>query len=93
MTDQYGANLERILQNFERRLQKLETAARTVKGVPIPPPPTASDPGGLDGLTTPANWPTTYSDVVGENVTVDLQSIRLYALSIRSALQSAGIFI
>jgi hypothetical protein len=92
MTDQYGASLERILRDIERRLQKLETQQRVVRGIDLPPPPTASDPGGLDGLTTPTNWPTTYSDTVAENVTVDLQAIRLYSLSIRSALVDAEIF-
>ncbi|MBF8191649.1 hypothetical protein ITP53_39345 [Nonomuraea sp. K274] len=93
MTDQYGANLERILRDIERRLQKLETAARFKPGIPIPPPPTASDPGGLDGLTTPADWPSTYNETYGERVTDDLQSIRLYAISIRNALVNGDIFV
>jgi hypothetical protein len=93
MTDQLGVNLERMLKDMERRLQKLETQARTKPGIPIPPPLTAVDPGGLDGLTTPASWPGTYSAAVGGNVTNDLQAIRLYALSIRSSLVNGQIFI
>lgn len=92
MTDQYGANLERMLRDIERRLQKLETSARFRPGIPIPPPLTAIDPGGLDGLTTPVNWPSTYDQTYGERATADLQSIRLYALSIRSALVNGTIF-
>jgi hypothetical protein len=93
MTDQYGANLERILRDIERRLQKLETAARSKPGIPIPPPLTASDPGGLDGLTTPDDWPSTYDQTYGERVQDDLVSLRLYALSIRSSLVDGQIFI
>ncbi|WP_214327835.1 hypothetical protein [Nonomuraea sediminis] len=42
MTDQYGANLERILRDFERRLQKLETEARVKKRLQITFPKASS---------------------------------------------------
>ncbi|MEV4837799.1 hypothetical protein AB0K05_24975 [Nonomuraea sp. NPDC049486] len=96
MTDQYGANLERILRDIERRLQKLETAARTVRGIdfPDPPPPqTTPDIGGLDGLETPNAWPGTYDPTYGERVQNDLERFRLYMLAIRAGLVDADIFI
>jgi hypothetical protein len=93
MTDQLGATLERMLKDMERRLQKLETDARSRPGIPIPPPLTAVDPGGLAGLTTPDDWPSTYDQTYGERVQDDLVSLRLYALSIRSALVNGQIFI
>jgi hypothetical protein len=92
MTDQYGESLERILQKIERRLQKLETAARSRPGIPIPPPLTAVDPGGLAGLTTPDDWPSSYDQTYGERVQDDLVSLRLYAISIRTSLVDGTIF-
>lgn len=95
MADLYGDGQAKIIQDLIKRVEKLESAQRVKPGlkIDIPPPPTAPDIGGMSGLSTPTNWPDTYSDVVAENVTVDLQMIRLYALSIRSALLSAGIFV
>lgn len=45
MTDPYGANLERILRDIERRLQKLEARARVVKGLDLPDIPALTVPG------------------------------------------------
>jgi hypothetical protein len=91
--DQLGVNLERMLKDMERRLQKLETQARTKPGIPIPPPLTAVDPGGLAGLTTPDDWPSSYDQTYGERVQDDLVSLRLYAISIRTSLVDGQIFI
>jgi len=58
MTDQHGSSLERILRDFERRLQKLEQAQRVIPGIQFPK---ASDPGAL--TATPGSSDDTIVDV------------------------------
>ncbi|TDD54598.1 hypothetical protein E1286_05255 [Nonomuraea terrae] len=60
-----------------------------------PPPPftPASDPGGMSGLSTPDDWPSTYDPTYGERVQDDLQMIRLWVLQLRSNMLSGGLLI
>ncbi|MFI6534196.1 hypothetical protein ACIBHY_17175 [Nonomuraea sp. NPDC050547] len=84
MTDQYGADLERILRDMERRLQKLEAAQRVRPGLTIDfPRGAAVSQTDFDLSDAPATYTQAYAQAQSTGIAALFFDLKELLISLR----------
>ncbi|MFI6904896.1 hypothetical protein ACIBKY_26785 [Nonomuraea sp. NPDC050394] len=84
MTDQYGSDLERILRDMERRLQKLEADARVRPGLTIDfPKGAAVSQTDFDLGSAPASYNQAYAQAQSNGIAFLFFDLKALLISLR----------